>query len=140
MVCKMPTSIIIVPRYLDLFCCLQSSISLGCHLLTRLSTDNRDDMVLQTSPGLLITPTGIIVCEATAVYSIRNAGNSKCSIYTLPSHYVSWLGWPLVWQSLLRAEELHDVPPRTFPRENRLQDGQSQGAWSRREGMGRNIE
>lgn len=62
------------------FCCLLSSTSLGCHLLIRLYTENGDDVVLQTSPGLLIMPTGIIVCEATAVHSLRNAGNCKHSI------------------------------------------------------------
>lgn len=70
------------------FCCLQSSTSFSCHRLTKVFTENRDDWVLQTSPGLLIAPTGIIGCEATALYSLKNAGNCKCSIYTLSSCYV----------------------------------------------------
>lgn len=118
------------------FCCLLSSTSLGCHLLIRLYTENGDDVVLQTSPGLLIMPTGIIVCEATAVHSLRNVGNCKQHIGHSPHIIRELFRWPLMGQSPLLREELHDVPPWTLPRESRLQDGQSQGPGSNREGMG----
>lgn len=51
------------------------AISPGCHCLTKLFTEEEDDMVLPTSPGLLVMLTGIIVFEATAVHNLRNAGN-----------------------------------------------------------------
>lgn len=67
LVYRILTAIIIVPRYFDLQA--KYSIRLGCYLLIKLISESRDDVALQTSPRLLITPTEIIVCKATALQS-----------------------------------------------------------------------